>query len=83
MSASSLPHARPQADPFAIRRLITAPELAQMLGCSVRTVIRLAARGMLPPGLKLGRLRRWNVTDVEAYVAAGSIVQPKSQERDS
>ena len=37
------------------RRLIDAKETARVLGCSWRTVLRLADAGKIPPGVKLGR----------------------------
>ena len=43
------------------RRLIDAREAGRMLGCSWRTVLRLADAGKLPWGCKLGALRRWEL----------------------
>jgi hypothetical protein len=41
-----------------------------MLGCSWRTVYRLADEGKIPWGLKLGSLRRWGVKQMEEFIAS-------------
>lgn len=53
------------------RRLIDAKETGRMLGCSWRTVYRLADRGAIPTGVKLGVLRRWDLAELEAFIANG------------
>jgi excisionase family DNA binding protein len=53
------------------RRLLAAGEVAEMLGCSARHVIRQADLGKMPWGRKVGRLRRWDVTEIEAWIAGG------------
>lgn len=53
------------------RRLIDAKEAGRLLGCSWRTVLRLADRGAIPPGHKLGALRRWNAAELDAFIAGG------------
>lgn len=53
------------------RRLIDAKEVGSMLGCSWRHVIRLADEGVLPWGCKLGRLRRWDLLEIEQFIASG------------
>jgi predicted DNA-binding transcriptional regulator AlpA len=53
------------------RRLIDAKATGRVLGCSWRTVYRLADRGLIPAGLKLGSLRRWDVAEIEAFIASG------------
>jgi predicted DNA-binding transcriptional regulator AlpA len=55
----------------ASRRLIDAKGVGQMLGCSWRHVLRLADEGVLPWGVKLGRLRRWDLTEIEQFIASG------------
>jgi predicted DNA-binding transcriptional regulator AlpA len=42
-----------------------------MLGCSWRHVVRLADEGVLPWGFKLGRLRRWDMSVIESFIASG------------
>lgn len=51
------------------RRYLDMHEVAEMVGCSWRTVLRRADDGSLPWGFKLGNLRRWRPEDIEAAVA--------------
>jgi predicted DNA-binding transcriptional regulator AlpA len=53
------------------RRLVGAKEVGRILGCSWRTVLRLADAGRLPWGLKLGALRRWDVREIDAFIQGG------------
>ena len=53
------------------RRGIDAKEVGRMLGCSWRTVYRLADRGAIPAGHKLGSLRRWDAAEIDAFIAGG------------
>lgn len=53
------------------RRLIDAKAVGQLLGCSWRHVLRLADEGVLPWGYKLGRLRRWDLSEIEVFIASG------------
>jgi excisionase family DNA binding protein len=53
------------------QRLIDAKAVGDMLGCSQRTVFRLADEGRMPWGLKVGALRRWNGSEVETWIAGG------------
>lgn len=46
--------------------LLSAVEVAELLGCSRKTVYRLVHRGELPPPIHVGVLARWSVDDVEA-----------------
>jgi excisionase family DNA binding protein len=52
-------------------RLIDAKEAGRLFGCSWRTVYRLADAGKIPWGLKLGSLRRWDSSELDAFVASG------------
>jgi predicted DNA-binding transcriptional regulator AlpA len=52
-------------------RLIDAKEVGRILGCSWRHVLRLADLGVLPWGCKLGALRRWDLSEIEAFIASG------------
>jgi predicted DNA-binding transcriptional regulator AlpA len=58
----------PQETP---RRLIDAKETGLRLGCSWRTVLRHADAGRIPPGIKLGALRRWDTAELDAFIAGG------------
>ena len=53
------------------RRLIDAKEVGRILGCSWRHVMRLADQGALPWGYKLGALRRWDLSEIETFIANG------------
>jgi excisionase family DNA binding protein len=53
------------------RRLIDCRETARRLGCSWRTVLRLADAGKIPSGVKLGVLRRWDAVELDAFIANG------------
>lgn len=52
--------------------LLTAREVAQRLGISVRTIWRWTALGQIPapvrPGGPTGRVVRWKTQDIERYV---------------
>jgi excisionase family DNA binding protein len=52
-------------------RLLSVRQVAELLNCSTRHVLRLADRGDMPAGLTLGHLRRWDRATVEAWVAGG------------
>jgi len=62
------------------RRLIDAKEAGRVLGCSWRTVLRLADAGKIPFGVKLGALRRWDAAELDAFIANGC-KPPKSARR--
>jgi predicted DNA-binding transcriptional regulator AlpA len=53
------------------RRLADSKAVGRALGCSWRTVYRLADSGKIPPGCKLGALRRWDMAEIEAFIAGG------------
>jgi predicted DNA-binding transcriptional regulator AlpA len=53
------------------RRLVDAREAGRILGCSWRTVYRLADRGAIPTGVKLGALRRWDAFELTDFIANG------------
>jgi excisionase family DNA binding protein len=52
-------------------RMIDARRVAHRLGCSWRTVYRHADAGRIPPGIKLGALRRWDAAELDAFIAGG------------
>jgi excisionase family DNA binding protein len=51
--------------------MLTVHEVADRLQCSWRHVLRMADRGTMPFGVKLGALRRWRADEIEAWTAAG------------
>lgn len=54
------------------RRLLTAKQVADILGCNWRTIYRLADMGEMPMGVKIGGLRRWDSAEMEAWIDNGS-----------
>jgi len=63
-----------------VTRLLTAAEVAELLGTTERYVWSLGRRGVLPrvilPG---GRLVRFRESDVEAMISAGCSSEPTPQ----
>jgi predicted DNA-binding transcriptional regulator AlpA len=53
------------------RRLGNAKAVGQVLDLSWRTVYRLADAGKIPAGFKLGASRRWDLSEIEAFIASG------------
>jgi len=51
--------------------LLTADEVAQLLGVSTRTLWRLCSAGRCPPPLRIGGNTRWRRAEVEHWVAEG------------
>jgi hypothetical protein len=61
----------PAAPALPASRLGDAKRVGTRLGCSWRHVLRLADRGLMPWGLKLGSLRRWDMDEIEVWIAGG------------
>jgi predicted DNA-binding transcriptional regulator AlpA len=59
-----------EATTTSTRRMLDAKAVGARLGCSWRTVLRLADRGAMPPGVKLGALRRWDAEQIEKWICA-------------
>jgi len=58
-------------------RLISARQLCDAIGVSRPTLQRYIDAGRLPAPIKLGKVDRWRLRDVEAALdAAGDSVQP-------
>jgi predicted DNA-binding transcriptional regulator AlpA len=53
------------------RRLGNAKLVGRVLDLSWRTVYRLADAGKIPSGFKLGASRRWDLSEIEAFIASG------------
>jgi len=51
--------------------LTDADAVAAICGMSTRTVYRFADSGRMPWGVKLGSLRRWDISKIEAWIAGG------------
>ena len=57
--------------PTPAAQLLDVQAVAEMLGCSTRTVYRLSDAGRMPAPVKLGTLVRWNRSAVDEWIAAG------------
>lgn len=55
----------------ATAELLDVNTVAAMLGCSARTIYRLADSGRLPRPIKLGALVRWNRATVLGWLNEG------------
>lgn len=53
------------------RELLSAGEVAAMLGVGTRTVHRMRAEGRLPPIVRIGRLVKWKRADIARFAADG------------
>jgi predicted DNA-binding transcriptional regulator AlpA len=53
------------------QRMIKAKDVAHLYGCGVSSVYELAKRGDIPRGVKIGRMRRWNLAEINAHIARG------------
>ncbi|MGD8451994.1 MAG: helix-turn-helix domain-containing protein [Phycisphaerae bacterium] len=51
--------------------LLDVHDVAAVLGCSTRSVCRLAGAGKLPSPVKLGRLSRWRRAELLTWLAEG------------
>ncbi len=51
--------------------LLDVKDVAKLLGCSERHVVRLADSGRMPPPVKLGTLRRWQALVLNEWVSNG------------
>jgi predicted DNA-binding transcriptional regulator AlpA len=60
-----VPNAEPGRDWFDVR------DLAGRYQCSTRHVLRMADRGAMPFGTKLGQLRRWSASSILEWEAGG------------
>lgn len=54
-----------------LRKVYTYADVAEMLHCNVRTVERLADAGRMPQPIKLNRLVRWPVAQIDDWIAQG------------
>ena len=62
----------PQTSMPSIRpTLITDKDVAQMLKISVRHLHRIKSRGDIIQPVKIGKLTRWNLEQVEQWIQSG------------
>lgn len=56
-----------------IRRiLISARELSELLNCSLRHVLNMDSTGRIPRPIRLGKLVRWRIDDINAWLESGA-----------
>lgn len=61
--------------------MLTAQQVANHLQLSERKFEQMVHDGDAPPFVRLGRLRRWRPSDVEAWIAARSETPPRKSAR--
>jgi predicted DNA-binding transcriptional regulator AlpA len=49
-------------------RLLSPPEVAGLLGISIRKLWKLKAEQQLPKPIKVGRCTRWRDSDITAFI---------------
>ena len=59
------------ASPSPPRRCLDADEVAERYGMSRRQVFRAADGLLIPPGFKVGRLRRWDEVQINEHIGTG------------
>lgn len=57
--------------PRSARRMGDVKAVAGILACSQRHVYRLADSSRMPRPIKLGSLVRWDLDEIDAWIAAG------------
>ena len=58
-------------------KLLTARDVAQLMGCNPRTVYRMAQMGHMPKEIKIGGMIRWNRLLIEQWIEDGCPAQEK------
>lgn len=51
--------------------LLNSREVADLIGASPRTVVRLADAGRMPRPIKVGALTRWRRSELDSWIARG------------
>ena len=54
------------------RMLIDVRTVAAKYGADKRSIFRWADSGKIPYGVKLGSLRRWDLSEIDAHIANGA-----------
>jgi excisionase family DNA binding protein len=62
----------PDATQVPSKLLLSAPEVAELLGVSKRHVAALNSSGRLPRPIRLGRAVRWHADEMREWLAAGA-----------
>jgi len=60
-------------------KFYTYKDIAELIGCNERTVHNLLAAGRIPKPVRLGRLVRWPVERVDAWISDGCPEPSESQ----
>jgi excisionase family DNA binding protein len=63
--------AGPEPRPVVTAELLRVRDVCELLGCSARSVHRLADAGRMPYGLKVAGMRRWRRAELLAWLDAG------------
>jgi predicted DNA-binding transcriptional regulator AlpA len=58
------------------RLVLTAPEVADLLGISIRHLWRMNAKQLLPEPVRMGGTTRWRRTDIQKWVELGCPDRP-------
>jgi predicted DNA-binding transcriptional regulator AlpA len=53
------------------RILVDVNTVAKKYGADKRSVYRFADAGIIPFGIKLGSLRKWDLAEIDSHIAAG------------
>lgn len=53
------------------KRLGSVRDVEAITSMDSRTVLRYADSGRMPWGMKIGALRRWDLNEIEAWIAGG------------
>jgi predicted DNA-binding transcriptional regulator AlpA len=71
--AAATRHNPADSAPSDAALLVDVHGLGRLLACSARHCEDLAREGALPEPVKLGRLSRWRVSEIRAWVEAGCL----------
>jgi len=68
---------KPDFDAKELKPLaLTAEQVGQLLGISVRSVWRFSSAGELPGPISIGRSKRWDVRTIEDFLLRKAAEQP-------
>lgn len=65
------------------QELLTAEQVAKILGVHRATVFKLNSMGKMPRHIKLGRATRWNRAEIRSWMNAGCPVRAKWEDMRS
>ena len=51
-----------------VTKMLNCRQLAELLGCSQRSIWRWAKDGTLPPAVRVGAARRWSERSIRGWV---------------